>query len=405
MLIGFDASRAFGNERTGTENYSHELLRSLLAIDHENTYRLYLRSKGLIADDLFVKKNVETKHIKLPKLWTQAGLAWEVLENPPDVLFVPAHTLPVIHRQSLKSLVTIHDLGAEYLPQYHQFPQKLYLNRSTEYAVKHATHLIAVSQATKDDLVKRLNADPKKISVIHEGFDASRFAPATKDQIDQIKKKYQIQGAYLLFVGTIQPRKNLERVIEAFARVKSDKKATLRPASTGAAFGRQGYAAQAGNMRGLDNLTLILAGKKGWLSGAIYEAPKKHDVQSQVTFLDFVGQHDLPALYSGAEAFVFPSLFEGFGLPVLEAMACGTPVITSNSSSLPEVGGEAAYYVDPTSIGDISSAMQRLLADKGTRQKLIEKGFMQAKKFTWEKTARETLRVFEKVYEDSFLRA
>lgn len=409
MVIGFDASRSFTATRTGTETYSYHVLKELLKLDRENTYRLYTRlpdyqvtrflgldsTSGNPAtrqpgDRITFNADVEVKHIKLPKLWTQVGLAFEVLENPPDVLFVPAHTMPVIHRPSLKSIVTIHDLGAEYLPQYHQFPQKLYLNRSTEYAVTHATHLIAVSEATKQDLIKRLNADANKISVVHEAYDDRLFRPQAKDTITAVAKKYGIFGPYLLFIGTIQPRKNLERLIEAFSMVVR-----------GSGFEVSADGTNANRQPPTANLSLVLVGKKGWLSEAIYEAPKKFAVESRVTFIDYVISEDLPALYGGAQAFVFPSLFEGFGIPILEAMACGTPVVTSNVSSMPEVAGEAALYVDPNSTDDIVKAMQTMLSEPNTRASLIEKGLQRVKQFSWQKTAKETLEVFGQVYADA----
>ena len=201
MIIGFDASRAFVAEPTGTERYSYELLKALLKIDRKNFYRIYInpyrinskletrnskqyqntnnqnskRLENLIFEHLdlfrisdFGFRNFDVRPIYWPRLWTQGGLALECLKNPPDVLFIPAHTLPIVHRPNQKTVVTIHDLGAEYLPEYHQFPHKYYINWSTVYAVKHATRIIAVSESTKKDLIVKLNCDSKKISVIYE---------------------------------------------------------------------------------------------------------------------------------------------------------------------------------------------------------------------------------------------
>jgi len=201
MIIGFDGSRAFVGERTGTENYSYQLLKALLAIDRKNFYRIYVnpyrvnpkhearnskqyqnsnnrnskRLENLIFEHLdlfrisdFGFRNFEVRPIFWPRLWTQGGLAVECLKNPPDVLFVPAHTMPIIRRPNLKTVVTIHDLGAEYLPEYHQFPQKYYLNWSTVYVAKHASKIIAVSESTKRDLLAKLGCDEEKISVVYE---------------------------------------------------------------------------------------------------------------------------------------------------------------------------------------------------------------------------------------------
>lgn len=379
MTIGFDASRAFGTQRTGTENYSYELLRHLVQLSSAHTYTLYIRGVTAPQNEVFKSDRVTAKYILNKKLWTQLGLAWELLQREPDVLFIPAHTLPVIHRPSLKSVVTIHDLGAEYLPQYHQFPQKLYLNRATEYAVRHATHLIAVSEATKCDLIGRLGANPDKITVVYEGFTSERFNRTSESAITAVKQKHGLIGPYFLFVGTIQPRKNLERLIAAFAQVITQ-------------------ITNAENMREYDNITLVLAGKKGWLSEPIYQAPQANGIAERVKFLDYVPDEDMPALFSGAAAFVFPSLFEGFGVPVLEALSCQTPVVTSSSASLPEVGGEAVLYADPNDTADIAHKMYTLLSDQNICAALAHKAPAQLAKFSWQKTAQETLEVFERVY-------
>ena len=180
ITIGFDASRAFQSEKTGTETYSAQLLKALAAIDRKNHYRVYIRS----ANETQLPANFKLAEIRQPRFWTQVGLAWEVLRNPPDVLFIPAHTLPALpvflrgstpKRLRLKTVVTIHDLGAEFLPQYHLWPQKLYLTASTRFAVKFASHLIAVSAATKKELVSRYKANPKKITVIYEGVNHKKF--------------------------------------------------------------------------------------------------------------------------------------------------------------------------------------------------------------------------------------
>ena len=178
MLIGIDASRAFTSVRTGTENYSYQLIRAM-SVETQNLASLqlilYTRNSDNSVPGTEQPQNCKIINIKRKNLWTQIGLAKEVLLHPPDVLFIPAHTMPAIRRPGQKTVVTIHDLGYEYLPQYHKFPHKLYLNKSTEYAVKNSTHLIAVSEATKLDLIKKLNCPAEKITVIYEGYDKSSF--------------------------------------------------------------------------------------------------------------------------------------------------------------------------------------------------------------------------------------
>jgi glycosyltransferase involved in cell wall biosynthesis len=367
MIIGVDASKITIRQKTGTENYSLNLLRELIAVDQKNEYILYLREDP--PDFIRDQPNVKYKKIVFPRLWTQAGLASEVLFSPPDILFIPGHTMPIVHRPGLKTVVTIHDLGAEFLKEYHQFPQKLYLNKTTEFVAKFATHLIAVSESTKKDLIQKLGVPEDRITVIYEAWDKDLFRQPELAAVDKVKAKYNLKNDYLVFVGTIQPRKNLVRLIEAYSRAKI----------------------------GVD---LVLAGKPGWLAEPIYQAPARFGVKERVRFLGHVPNEDLPGLYSGSLALTFPSLHEGFGLPILEAMASGTAVLASQATSMPEVGGEAAYYVDPYDIGSIKNGLEEIVINSQLRDLLIAKGLKQIQKFSWEKAARETMALLEKVHEN-----
>lgn len=388
MLIGIDASRAFIPQKTGTENYSYWLLAALAKIDKKNHYKLYTRYKPSsrdfgelsrvaqaegIQDTKSWPKNLEFVQINLPRLWTQLGLAAECLLHPPDVLFIPAHTLPVIRRLNLKTVVTIHDLGAQFLPGFHTTPQKFYLTASTKYAVKTATAIIAVSVATKKDLVEKFGADSAKIFVVYEGVNRKKFQISNdKFQIKKILKKYKIQKPYILFVGTVQPRKNLVRLIEAFSRIIHNTKYNIH------------------------NFRLVIAGKLGWLYDDILLAPKKFKIEKKVKFLNYIKDSDLSAIYSQAEVFVMPSLVEGFGLPILESFAAGVPVASSDSSSLPEVAGNAALYFDPENTKDMEKAITKVLTNAKLRDELVEKGKKQVEKFSWEKCAEETLKILER---------
>lgn len=367
MLIGYDGSRAFIKDRTGTENYSFELLRYLSQIDRKNQYLIYLRPGSNF--ELEVNKwpkNFQFKILNHKKLWTQIGLSKATFTDSLDVLFVPGHTIPLIRKKELKTVVTVHDLGAEYLPKMHQLRQRLYLSFITRMQLKTATKLIAVSRVTKNDLVEKIGLDPKKIEVIYEGVNLDQFKSIKDDLLNNILSKYNLEKEkYFLFVGTIQPRKNLIRLIKAFAQIPCP-------------------------------YLLVLVGFKGWLSDQIYKLPKKLEIAEKVKFLGFIDNKDLPSLYSGAIALVFPSLFEGFGLPILEAFACECPVLTSNLSSMPEVGGDAPVYVDPYNIDSISQGLTKVM-NQESRIKLIKKGKIQVKKFSWRKCARETLGVLEEV--------
>lgn len=371
MIIGIDASRAFAKEPTGTEQYSTNLINAMLRIPTRHEFVLYLRGDRIEKDSSLHKLSLPNTRLHLvswPLIWTQGGLAWETWIAPPDVLFIPAHTLPVIGNPRVRTVVTVHDLGVEWLPQYHQFPQKHYMMWSTDFAIRHATRVIAVSEATRKDIIKRYKRRSKGIYVVHEGVDHTLFRPVSRRQYEPILARYGISQPYFLFVGTIQPRKNLVRLIEAYSMLLK------RP--------------------GLAGMSLVLAGKPGWLNEDIYAAPRKLGIEHRVQFLGHVEPTDLPALYSGAAALVFPSLFEGFGLPILEAFACGCPVITSNVSSMPEVAGNAALLVNPLSTEEIAGAMTRVV-EANTRAMLTEWGKKRAAVFTWERAAKQTLAVLE----------
>lgn len=363
MVIGFDGSRAFNSIRTGTENYSYQLLKALSKIDQINTYYIYLRSQVPNLEKW--PKNFIFKEINWPRLWTQVGLAIQTFKDPLEVLFIPSHTLPVIRKPGLKTVITVHDLGSEYLPSMHQLKQRLYLSFMQQQQLKTAGKIIAVSNATRDDLIKRVGISPDKISVVYEGYDEKSFKPIKNDVLINSLRQYGLRKQeYFLFVGTVQPRKNLERVIKAFAE--------YRQVVT----------------------KLVIVGQRGWLSEEIYKLPKKLGIEKQVKFLGYVPDQELSTLYSGAKTLVFPSLFEGFGLPILEAQACGCPVITSKVSSMAEIAGKGAILVDPYSIDDIVKGMERLQGT-GYRGQLIKKGFENIKGFSWEKCARETLSILE----------
>lgn len=387
MVIGFDGSRAFTDKRTGTENYSFQLLKNLAKIDKKNKYIVYLRTQDLALQGW--PKNFQFKIINWPRLWTQGGLALQTFKDKLDVLFVPSHTLPLIKRPGLKTVVTVHDLGSEYLPGMHQLKQRLYLSLMQRYQLKTASKIIAVSKATKEDLVKRIGLDQKKIEVVYEGYDNSLYKSVKNDLLISTLKYYELlTNNYYLFVGTVQPRKNLERVILAYSQAINDYRLTINEKDK-----KKNLKSLIINHKSPD---LVIAGSKGWLSDEIYALPKKLGIEDRVKFLGYVPDKDLPALYSGAIAFVYPSLFEGFGLPILEAQACGCPVITSDISSMPEVSGDGALLVDPYSVEEIAEVMVRVKSQE-SRVKIMKAGLENVKRFSWEKCAREVLHILEGV--------
>ena len=375
MLIGIDASRTTAARRTGTENYSLHLIQGLLAVGQSHRFRLYFSQSP--APDLF-PGGVEQRIIPFPRLWTHVRLSWEMVTDPPDLLLVPAHVLPLAHPR--RSVVTVHDLGYHYYPEAHTLFQNVYLRWSTRYNAHAATCILADSQATRRDLVRYYRIPQEKIIVVYPGHDET-LEPVTDPAIlTAARARYRLTGSYLLYVGTLHPRKNLVRLIQAFASVLQ----SLRNISTEAS----GTASA---------LQLVLAGQKGWLYDEILAQVRRLGLIDRVVLTGYIPDDDLPALLSGALAFVFPSLYEGFGLPVLEAMGCGTPVVCSNASSLPEVAGDAALLVDPLDTEALTAALVRIVADEGLRRELVAQGFRQVQRFSWQRCAQEVMQILEDV--------
>jgi glycosyltransferase involved in cell wall biosynthesis len=380
MHIGLDASRATVARRTGTEAYALNLIRALLALNTPHTWELYFRDEP--APDLFpdlrqAHKSASTEYgrtyvsaltpppldrqtiftiIQQRRLWTHLGLARRLHERPPDCLFVPAHVLPIYH--PCPSVVTVHDLGYLHFPDAHPFSQRLYLDWSTRFAARAATALLADSAATKADLITHYRTPPEKIHVVYPGFDSTLKPVRHPNGRWPVRQKYNLPEKFILHVGTLQPRKNLERLIEAFD-----------PAQ----------------------LALVLVGRRGWLADSIYEKGQAKGVH----FLDYVAEEDLAALYSMATVYVAPSLHEGFGFTVLEAMACGTAVICSDGGSLPEVAGGAALIVPAKDTAALAQAITRVAADDDLRRTLIMQGYRNLNRFSWNRAAKQTLEVIE----------
>ncbi|MCG3210878.1 MAG: D-inositol-3-phosphate glycosyltransferase [Anaerolineae bacterium] len=371
FIFGIDASRAARARRTGTETYALELIKAMARLaGSRSRLRLYTPHPPQ-HPDWPDSAGVETRVIPLPRLWTHLRLSAELLRRPPDALFVPAHVLPLVC--PAPAAVTVHDLGYRHYPQAHRRADRWYLDWTTRRHTRVARHIIADSQATQTDLLNFYRADAWRISVVYLGRDES-LAPVTNvAQIEQAKSRCQLAGDYLLYIGTLHPRKNLVRLIEAFAAARPQLPAELA------------------------GVKLVIAGQKGWLFDQIFARVAELGLAEHVIFPGFVANADKPALLSGALAYVFPSLFEGFGLPVLEAMACGTPVLTSNVSSLPEVAGDAALLVNPHDTAAIAAGLLKVMTDAGLRQQLRARGFEQIQKFSWDTAAAQVLEILERI--------
>lgn len=371
MIIGVDASRALRARRTGTERYSLEIIRHLLGLQEasEHIWRLYTDAADLDSRlTAHFPSNVQVEMCVLParRLWTHHRLAREVTRRRPDVLFVPAHVVPFVMPTGRlpPCVVTVHDLGYRAFPESHPWKQRLYLELTTHWSVHVAQKVIAVSQATAKDLMALHHTPPDRIRVIYEA--PAQSAPVPAQHVQAVRERYGLERPYALFVGTIHPRKNIARLLQAYRSLFRDGGVTW---------------------------DLVLAGAAGWQSEGFDEQIAAMGLNRSVCWLGYVPDEELPALLKGALFFCFPSLFEGFGLPVLEAQSYGVPVVTSNNSALPEIAGDAALLVDPTDVDAIADAMLRLSQDEALRQRLIEAGYANVKRFSWEKAARETLAV------------
>jgi len=389
MLIGVDASRTTVARRTGTENYALNLIRALLALRSDHCYRLYFRDPP--ATGLFpTGDSVEQRVIPFPRLWTHLRLSWEMRRHPPDLLFVPAHVLPPICPR--RSLVTAHDLGYRRFPGAHRPLDRLYLDLSTRWNARAATLVLADSEATRADLMREYGTPAGKIVVVYPGRDESLRRVEDPAAIAGVKVKYGIAGDYILHVGTLHPRKNLSRLVEAFALLSSE--FGIRNSEFGIRHSQSGIR----NLQSaICQLQLVIAGKKGWLYSEIFSRVKALGLTGQVVFTGYVADPDLPALLSGARLFAFPSLHEGFGFPVVEAMSCGVPVVCSDASSLPEVVGDAALLVNPLDTAALAAAMARLLTDGSLRGDLAARGYRQAGRFSWDRAARQVMDVVEEL--------
>ncbi len=317
------------------------------------------------------------------------------LFHSPDFMLPP--TLP-----GVPTLLTVHDLSFIRDPDSAWPSLRAFLMQAVPRSVKRATHVLADSRATKNDLIELFGTPADKITVLYSGVDA-RFAPIhDQAEIDRVCAKYDLPRPFILSVGTLQPRKNYGRLIEAFAQmINAEPPSTPSPLSFGGYSPlRSAHALSDASRRGRagrDALHLVIAGGQGWMYESIFGQVKSLGLENRIHFPGFVDDADLPALYAAADLFVYVSLYEGFGLPLLEAMACGTPVIGSNVSSLPEVIGDVGLQVDPRDVDAIANAMAAMLTSSELRDRSIAAGIDRARSFTWEKAARELLSLYDQI--------
>lgn len=370
MLIGIDASRAATVQRTGTEAYAYHLIKELIALAGRPPYhcRLRLYFNQAPPPNLFPSSDrVEQVLIPFPRLWSHLRLAWELHRRPPDLFFTPAHVIPFSYRG--KAAATVHDLGYHFFPESHTRRQVAYLRWSTRHNARRAGHLLADSEATKNDLVRLYKVNPDKVTVVYPALPDDLQPVQDETRLAAAAGKYGLTPPYLLYIGTLQPRKNLARLVEAFAALPETAH------------------------------QLVLAGKAGWLAQSILDKIRAQPagVRRRIILTGYVADEDKAALISGATALLFPSLYEGFGFPILEGQACGTPVLAGNLSSLPEVAGDGALLVNPLETPAIATAIHRLIHDADLRRRLIQQGFTNCQRFSWSKTAAQALRLLTQI--------
>lgn len=367
MRIAVQASDLDHARIDGTRVYLLELLKRFGKLDTANTFTLYHKGKfnPVLAPPKF--PHYEERALPFPKAWMQTRFAWEMFQTKPEKLFLPIQAAPAIFPFSVEVTATIHDLAFKRYPETFPLRDRLKLNFMLSTVVRQADKLIAVSESTKRDLLEFFpHLQEEKIKVIHHGFDNEFFGTRLSgNELTSTLRRHQLEvGKYILYVGALQPRKNLERLIQAFGKIKE----------------------------ACPEAKLVLAGEAAWLAQGILAAREASKYRDDILLLGRVSFEEVRALYQGARFFAFPSLYEGFGLPLLEAFASLTPVLTANNSSLPEVAGDAALYCDAENVEDMALALKSLWQDGDLRTSLVMKGKERLAHFSWETCAEQTLR-------------
>jgi glycosyltransferase involved in cell wall biosynthesis len=371
MRIGIDA-HFIGNQETGNETYTLNLIRSLAAIDCDhNDYFLYFTnaeaaSKPIVPDPRFHNRLLRpaSPMIRIPVVFP-----WELARRPVDVLHTHYTVPPFIPRET-KTVVTIHDISWEHYPELYSASHLLRLKTTVPWSARRADRILAVSHSVKSALVELYELEADKIVVTPLAASPNFYPREQAPCWERLRDKYGIQGRFILFVGNMTPRKNLSRVLEAFAWLHRHRRIEEK---------------------------LVIVGPRILDSSSFLSMLRELQLEKEVICTGYLNQEELPDFYSAAEAFVFPSVYEAFGLPTLEAMACGTPVIASNRPAFPEVAGEAALLVDPEDWDAIANAIERVASDARLRQELRLAGLKRAREFSWQATAAQTLAVYQEL--------
>jgi glycosyltransferase involved in cell wall biosynthesis len=371
MLIGIDASRANKDRKTGVEWYAWHVIQNLKELTKDSDHSWVLYTGEVLQNGLekLPKNWYEVRaHWPVKKGWTQVRLSYELWRRPTDVFFIPAHVLPRVSPK--KSVVTIHDVGFRRLPQLYRDRDRRFHEWSTKDIAKRAERVITVSEFSGREISELYGIDPNKIAITPNGIDHDRYRPLSDPaEIEERLIRYRISKPYLVSISRLEAKKNISNLVKAFTLFKA----------------RRGVG---------DPTKLVLIGNPGFGFEEIKKAIADSNVKQDILQLGYVPEADKPAILNGAQALIHPSWYEGFGIPPVEAMACGCPVLSSDAASLPEIiGKDAAIYFPPGELDGMAEAMARIQDEQGLAQKLRLAGITQASKYTWKNTAQLTLPV------------
>ena len=363
MKIGI-AARGLSEQSGGVKQYIESITSALLKIDKMNEYYIFHNNHNHVDKFPSAKNIVLESSNKM--IWDYFLLTKALRKHQLDVVIFPKNVVPFF--VDAKSIIVVHDL-AYFMPELNAYSliDTIYMKHMIKSSLKRADGVISVSQNTKSDIIKLIGTDENKIKVVYEAADSKYKITIDIIKLKEIKAKYKLCDKFIFYSGSLSPRKNMVRFLLAYDKIKAKIPHKL-----------------------------VLTGGRSWNDKDVYEIINQ--MGESVIKLGYVNDEDMPFVYNLADLFVYPSLYEGFGLPPLEAMACGCPVITSNTSSIPEVVGEAGVMVDPYNIEDLAKAMYKVLTNAKLKEDMVEKGLHRAKHFNWDKCAKETLDVLEDVY-------
>lgn len=357
--------------KAGMGNYIYNLVNNLAKLDKKNNYHIFVSDKNR---EFFRIDQENFRIINLGKgvtkglnrfLWEQISLPKYIRKHGIDILHSPGFVISL--RSRVKNVLTIADMTFMNYPQVHTLFKRTYFSLFMPPSIKKADRVLAISESTKKDVIRAIKVNPEKIKVTYLAYGKEFRVMDKKKARELVNERYGIDKKFIIFVGMIEPRKNLPRIFKAFSELKKE---------------------------GIPH-KLVIVGKKGWKYKGMFRQINKLDLGKDVMFTGYVPDSNLAILYNAADMLAYPCLYEGFGLPILEAMACGCPVITSNISSMPEVAGNAALLVDPKEMMQIKSAMSKLINNSKFREGMIKKGLKRSSQFSWKKCAQETMNVYE----------